>query len=151
MATVKPLILYTDVYDIETLRAGDALESTIEGVSAVNNTGGSLTLGTAVNLFNNSGTLEMQKASAESGVGQYECSGILTETVTDTNSGVVKTDGIVSGLTSLTIAGKYYLSATAGAIVTTPPTSTGQLFQELGLAISATQLALQIKMPIKQN
>jgi hypothetical protein len=44
-------------------------------------------------------------------------------------------------LASLTPGAEYFLSLTAGGVTATPPSATGQMYQYLGTAISATELA----------
>lgn len=62
--------------------------------------------------------------------------------------GEVATAGVVSGLSGLTAGTRYFLSeATAGALTSTVP-STGYV-APIGIAVSATQLALQIGVAIE--
>lgn len=59
---------------------------------------------------------------------------------------VVRSGGILSGFSGLTAGARYYLSAaSAGAIVSTPPTSSGSSVVSVGFAKSATALAIQIQ------
>lgn len=49
--------------------------------------------------------------------------------------------GVISGLTSLTAGARYYLSATTpGGITTTKPSGTGDIIQQIGFALSTTEL-----------
>jgi len=49
--------------------------------------------------------------------------------------------GIISGLSGLTIGARYYLSATTpGAISATKPSGSGDIVQQVGRALSATEL-----------
>jgi hypothetical protein len=48
--------------------------------------------------------------------------------------------GKISGLSGLTPGATYYLATTGGAITTTPPSGSGNLVQEIGVAVSATEL-----------
>lgn len=48
--------------------------------------------------------------------------------------------GIISGLSSLTPGAKYYLSTTAGGISTSKPSGAGDIIQQIGVALSATEL-----------
>ena len=48
--------------------------------------------------------------------------------------------GIISGLSGLTPGAKYYLSTTAGTIDTAKPNGTGDIIQQVGVALSATEL-----------
>lgn len=58
----------------------------------------------------------------------------------------VITSGVVSGFTGLTIGATYYCHTTAGAITATLPAATSAVIVPVGVAISATQLMLQIGM-----
>jgi len=48
--------------------------------------------------------------------------------------------GVVTGLSGLTAGSRYYVSETAGAITTTPPTAGGSVVQIIGVAKSTTEL-----------
>jgi hypothetical protein len=52
--------------------------------------------------------------------------------------------GELSGFTGLTPAAKYYLSLTAGGITTTAPSASGEIVQQVGIAISSTILLVKI-------
>lgn len=53
-----------------------------------------------------------------------------------------------TAVAGLTPGATYYLSATAGGVTTTPPTTAGQIVQELGFASSTTSLHVNIKIPV---
>jgi hypothetical protein len=53
-----------------------------------------------------------------------------------------------TALTGLTPGATYYLSETAGQVTTTSPTTAGHISQEIGYAISATRLRVNIQVPI---
>lgn len=49
--------------------------------------------------------------------------------------------GMITGLSGLTAGAKYYLSAsTPGGITTTKPSGSGDIIQQVGVAVSATEL-----------
>jgi len=49
--------------------------------------------------------------------------------------------GMITGLSGLTAGAKYYLSAaTPGAITTTKPSGSGDIIQQIGVAVSTTEL-----------
>lgn len=52
----------------------------------------------------------------------------------------VKSSGVATGFSGLTAGSRYYLGTTAGAIVSTPPTGTGNNVVQVGYAKSATAL-----------
>lgn len=51
-------------------------------------------------------------------------------------------------LTALTPGTTYYLDVTAGSVTATPPTATGNILQELGIAVNATTIHVNIKKPV---
>lgn len=55
----------------------------------------------------------------------------------------VQTEGEYSGFSGLTPGAIYYLSTTAGGITATPPSSTGQILQKVGIAKDATTLVME--------
>ena len=69
---------------------------------------------------------------------------LIIEKPTATTATCVSTGdhNIFSGLTSGSI---YYLSTTPGAITTTPPNGSGNIVQEVGVAISTTTLTVDIR------
>jgi hypothetical protein len=52
---------------------------------------------------------------------------------------------VITGLSGLTPGAIYYLDTTAGAITDTPPSGSGNLVQEVGVALSATSLLFNPK------
>lgn len=48
--------------------------------------------------------------------------------------------GMITGLSSLTPGAKYYLSTTPGGITTTKPSGAGDIIQQIGVAVSTTEL-----------
>jgi hypothetical protein len=137
----------------EELQTSDTLGGVVyEAVTALNDTGAQIDEGTAVNLYDDTGTLKVRKASAEAGAGQYECHGFAAEDIPDDATGTIKLDGIVGGLTSIVHGSVYYLSATtAGAITVTPPSVSTTIVQKVGVGISSTEIAVQIESPTKRR
>jgi hypothetical protein len=68
--------------------------------------------------------------------------GFVTASYSSTNPVVVFYSGLLTGTSGLTAGARYFLSA-SGTESTTPPTLTGQLSQELGVAISTTALLFE--------
>lgn len=65
--------------------------------------------------------------------------------ITAAASGLIQEDGVLAGaLTGATAGDAYYLSATAGAITTTPPSGSGNYVVRVGYAKNATDLHIQI-------
>jgi hypothetical protein len=106
----------------------------------------SLSAGDLVNLFNDSGTIKARKADASNG---RRAVGFVLSAVTSPNNATVYLDGTITGLTGLTPGAAYYLSgATAGAATATAPTTSGYISQEIGIALSATEINFEEQQPI---
>lgn len=52
----------------------------------------------------------------------------------------IKTLGLITGVSGLTVAGRYWLSTTNGLVVNTPPVAAGNIEQVVGWAPNATRL-----------
>ena len=74
--------------------------------------------------------------------------GYVLASVLSAGNATVYFDEANSALTGLTPGSTYYLSATPGVATLTAPTTSGQYVQELGVAISATSLHVNMKTPI---
>lgn len=74
--------------------------------------------------------------------------GYVLASVLNAGTATVYFDESNSGVTGLTPGSTYYLSATAGAVTLTPPTTAGNIVQEVGFAVSATNLHVNIQEPI---
>lgn len=109
-----------------------------------------LAAGDMVNVFNDSGTLKARKADASQANAGYRAHGFVLASVTanGSNTASVYVEGIVTGLSSLTPGATYFLSGTAGAITTTAPTTAGHCVQEVGVALSDTELAFEAQQPV---
>ncbi len=80
-------------------------------------------------------------ANATAAVGGQYAKGWSKEAVSVGNPVTIYFEGTLTGLSGLTVNATYFLSSTvAGGITTTPPTAAGTLWQEVGTAISATEL-----------
>lgn len=84
------------------------------------------------------------------------CIGILSGSCAVNANGLVK-DGdeisladwtAITGTTTLASKADYFLSLTPGRLVTTPPTSGGQIVQIVGFALNPTTLRLNVQSPI---
>jgi hypothetical protein len=74
--------------------------------------------------------------------------GYVLTSVLNAGNATVYFDDSNSSLTGLTIGLTYYLSAISGQVTSIAPTTSGQIVQELGIAITATSLHVNIKTPI---
>jgi hypothetical protein len=105
-----------------------------------------LSAGNLVNLFNDSGTIKARKADASNG---RRAHGFVLTGVTSPNNATVYLDGTITGLTGLTPGAAYYLSgSTAGAATATAPTTASYISQEIGIALSATEINFEEQQPI---
>jgi hypothetical protein len=146
MAVRKPLVLVGG--EIQQLQSGDTLSgpvAEVDLVSLTNDDVGSHVLGDVVYLDVADGA---KKAKADA-AGTSKAIAFATATVAAAASGSYQTNGILSGLAGLTAGATYYLSAaTAGAITATAPSATGSYVVELGVALSTTELLIEIKSRI---
>lgn len=91
-------------------------------------------VGAAVAIGDNAG--KIAKASAGSATSSDSFIGFASAAISSMASGSVITDGLVTGLSGLSIGVKYYLSDTAGAISST----VGTVTRKVGISTSATTL-----------
>lgn len=110
-----------------------------------------LAAGDMVNVFNDAGALKVRKADASQANAGFRAHGFVLGSVTanGSNTALVYVEGIVTGLSGLTLGATYFLSGTAaGGITATAPTAIGHCVQEVGVALSATELAFEANQPI---
>lgn len=101
-----------------------------------------LASGDFVNIFDDGGTIKARKADATAE--GKEADGFVLDAVTAPASAIVYFEGTNNSLSSLTLGARYYLSAaTAGGVVATAPSASGNVVQYLGRAISATEIAFE--------
>lgn len=155
MAQKKPLVLTNG--QKEQLQTGDYI-STVDIPQQTNGNAGSLVIGTPVYSSAND-TVDKAKADA---VGTVNVIGLVAEvSITAAAVGGVQMDGILSATTGQwdAVAGTsggltkdviYYLSAaTPGLLTSTAPSTIGQYVKEIGIAISTTELKIDIRNRIK--
>jgi len=113
-----------------------------ESVSFTNSQGGPITVGNVV-YVKADGTVALAQATTAS---VSTAIGLVQDaSIANTSAGYVTLDGVVSGLTGLTPGVTYYLSAvSAGVLTATAPTTAGQYVCEIGVAISATAIKVNI-------
>lgn len=147
MALRKPLVLSASG-QIQQLQSGDTLDATIseiEGQVLTNGDAGNHVLGEAVYL---SAADTARKAQANA-AGTARTVAFATATIVNATTGVYQTSGALGGFAGLTAGAVYYLSAaTPGAITVTAPSTLGQYVQEVGVALSTTELLINIRTPI---
>jgi hypothetical protein len=95
-----------------------------------------------INIHDSSGG-KVRKADADGGIAQ-QADGYAPFAISNGAIGLVELgEGIITGLSSLTVAARYFLSATAGGVTATAPSTTGQVMQPVGVALSTTELAFK--------
>jgi len=151
MAVKKPLVI-TDG-QIERLQPGDSLDLERTVTKTAN---GALPICTAVYTQGGSAT----PAQADSG-STTRVIGLVQVAAADTDPVEIQVDGIVEALTAewdavtgqtggLTEGAQYYLSAdTAGNLTATAPDAFGDYLVTVGVALSATEMDVEIGAPIK--
>jgi hypothetical protein len=92
---------------------------------------------------------EVVKASGASGGNEGQ--GYVLDSVATATAVTIYFEGRNTALSGLTVGARYFLSdTTAGGLTTTPPADTGELFQYIGRAVSATAIAFEPDRPIKR-
>jgi hypothetical protein len=100
-----------------------------------------LTGGQVVNIWSSSGA-KVRKANATDD--SKPAHGFVLANVSSSATATVYLPGqVITGLTSLTPGATYYLDTTGGAITATQPSTSGNLVQRVGMALSATTLLFQ--------
>lgn len=100
-------------------------------------------LGSAVNLYNDAGTLTARKANAADNTKpcdgfsclQDTASGLICEVILQV--GLVPVGGVVIGQ-------RYWLSTTSGIIANTPAVAAGNIEQYIGIGIDTTHVAFNV-------
>lgn len=159
MALKKPLVISSG--QIQQLQSTDTLDVTAVGggdvVSQTNDEVAPIVICTPVYNDANDG---VKKAKADA-AGTKDVMGLVHDaSITNAVAGMIHVNGVLTATTGqwdavfgttggLTKGTRYYLSAaTAGIATATAPTAAGQYVVELGLAISTTELIVDIKSPI---
>jgi hypothetical protein len=128
-------IFYSDGVNVVSVAGGSA-GGLIAGLPATED----LAAGDLVNVFTSGGAAKMQKANATDASKPVQ--GFVLSIVLTGNSGVWYGGAqINNGLSGLTPGAVYYLDTTAGGVTDTPPSSSGNIVQEVGVALNATTLA----------
>ena len=153
MALRKPLVLVDGT--VEQLQSGDTLDATAQNPNVINLTNGNasaITIGQPV-YSSDADTVDLADASA---VGSAKPIGLVqADSIAASSTGAIQLDGVLNssdwtavvGSATLTSGSTYYLDTTAGKMTSTAPTS--GYVTEMGVAISTTEFAIDIKAPIK--
>lgn len=146
MAARKPLVLVGG--EIQQIQSGDTLNAVVSEVDVVtltNGDSGAHAIGDVVYI---SAADTGKKAKADAS-GTKDAVALATGAISNGVTGSYQTSGVLAGLSGLTAGAVYYLSAaTAGAMTTTAPSSAGQYVVRIGIAISTTELMIDIERPI---
>jgi len=148
MATKKPLVQYGG--QIDELHAGDLISGDVTGFTGTNNNASPITIGQPV--YKNSTTSQVDLADATDDT--KNCIGLVGEaSIAASATGYIQTGEsltmadwtIIIGSTNLTPGADYYLDTTAGKLTATAPSTSGNITQLVGKAVSATELLLTIR------
>lgn len=155
MAIRKPIVLVDG--QLQRIQAGDTLEgaSTNVDFTGTNGNTGSITVGQAVYIKSN-GDIDLAMADASA---TAKVVGVVADaTIATGTSGNIRTSGAlasadwttVTGSATLTPGERYYLDNTsAGMLTATPPDATGEFVVAVGMALSTTELLVEVARPIK--
>jgi len=102
--------------------------------------------GDFVNIFNDAGTVKVRKADATTA--GKEANGFVLSAVTAGADATVYFEGTNNQLSGLTGGAVYFLSTTAGGVTSTAPSSSGNVVQRIGRALSATEINVEFSTPI---
>ena len=103
-----------------------------------------LAAGDFVNVHNSTGAKVRKADASTSG---KEAHGFVLSAVTAANPATVYFEGTNTGVTGMT-PGVVFLSATAGLATGTAPSTSGQVVQRLGVAVSATAINFEGHPPV---
>lgn len=106
-----------------------------------------LAAGDLVNVWNDTGTIKVRKADATSP--SKRAHGFVLSSVSSAANATVYFEGTITGLSSLTLGGTYFLGTTAGAATATATTTAGHIVQQVGVAVSATELSFEPQQPVE--
>lgn len=112
-----------------------------ESVTASEN----LAAGDWVNVWNDAGTAKVRKADATTA--GKEVNGFVLSVVTSGNPATVYFEGTNTQVTGQT-PGPVYLQTTAGTGGATIPSASGNVVQQIGVAVSATAVNFERGMPV---
>ena len=106
----------------------------------------SLSAGTLVNLWDDTGTLSARKADASN---NRRANGFVNDAKSTGQSVSVYLEGSVTNLVGIVPGNPYYMSeTTAGAVSATAPTTAGYLSQEVGYGVQGTAISFEPASPI---
>lgn len=154
MAIQKPLVIISG--QIQQIPPGDTLSAAASEVDVVSLTAAATVVAQCPVYISAANTFNKAAAGAS---GTAKVFGFTQSAVAISTAGLVQTDGVVSGTTGewdavagttggLTAGTTYYLSATAGLITATAPSTVGSYVVSVGVAVSATDLEINISSSV---
>lgn len=158
MAIRIPLVIVAG--EIEQLQAGDTIAVNVSGVNEVsltNDEASPVVIGAPVYMDAADG---FKKAKADAGGTALPIGLVAQTSITNAVAGIVGVSGVLTATTAqwdavagttggLAFGVRYYLSAaTAGILTPTAPTTVGQYVVEVGIALSTTELKIDIQKRI---
>lgn len=118
------------------------------GTTMTMTAGEALSVGNLVNIYTDTGVAKMRKANATDAT--KPCHGFVLSSIPLNGSGTFYAGGQINGgVGGLSPGAVYYLSTAAGGATTAPPSSAGNIVQEVGIALSATNLLVAPKMAVQ--
>lgn len=152
MAVQKPLVIISG--QIQQIPAGDTLSAAASEVGVFSKNSATQTLVIGCPVYAASATT-VEKAAANA-AGTSKVVGLMQSVSTGIGvSGFIQQDGVLTATTGqwdavagttggLTFNVIYYLSATAGLLTATAPAASGNYVKPVGIALSTTELQIQI-------
>lgn len=122
--------------DISMMPAGVGAEVVVVASSE------NLLAGDFVNLYSNSGTINVRKADATSNAKPAD-GFVLANVTSPANATVYLISAQNTAVSGLTVGADYYLATTPGTVTATAPSSSSNIIQRLGKAKSATALVFE--------
>ena len=122
------------------------IQGTLKGGAVLATASETLAANDLVNLYDNGGMLSVRKASATDAT--MLCDGFVDAGYSAATIARVFKRGAIAG-SGLTSGAVYYLSTTGGQASAAAPAVTGNVVQQIGKAISATALVLEIMDPVE--
>jgi len=122
------------------------LPSSVQPETRTFTTSEALAAGDLVNIWNSSGA-KVRKADATA-AGKEAHGFVLASATSGGTVTVYPEENVISGLSGLTPGARMFLSTTAGQNTAVAPSTSGQVAQEIGTALSATEILFRPRQPI---
>jgi hypothetical protein len=158
MAIYKPLVLING--QVAQLQSGDSIIAPQTGGDVVVQTNDEATSIVICTPVYNDASDGVKKAKADAAAAKNVIGMVQATTIANGASGIIQVNGVLTATTAqwdvvtgqvggLIQRTRYYLSgATAGMITDTAPSTAGQYVVEVGIALSATELKIDVSTPI---